>query len=238
MKIVVVYLRIYGACLANAGAALAKNAWTIILPMMLMVAFQVLAQLLGGTGMFGGLILALVRSVGFGVYTYFVSEVVAKNRVNLTDFKSSIGPFFWTWMNLFFVFWIIDILLGAGAAANPNRQALFNVVTVMEVVVFNAAPEVIYVKRTYGGLDTMRRSFAFLQENWIEWFIPNGLLIAAVYLFVSEGGLALVAGIPFGVYGLALVAGALFHFVMVFRGFLFEALDGSSHRQRMFRYRA
>ena len=32
--------------------------------------------------------------------------------------------------------------------------------------------------------------------------------------------------------------GALLHLVMVFRGHLFAALDGSSHRQRMYRYRS
>jgi hypothetical protein len=34
------------------------------------------------------------------------------------------------------------------------------------------------------------------------------------------------------------IEGALLHLVMVFRGYLFAALDGTSHRQRMYRYRS
>lgn len=235
MNVVLVYLRLYGSCLANAFAALVKNLWTLVLPMGLAVAFFFLATLLGGSGWAGGIVLSLAMSAACSVYTFFLAGVVGRDRVNLADLKQSLGAYFWTWINLFFVLWIVDLLLGATLAMNPQKGAILSVVFLMKLLVLNATPETIYLKRTWGGLDTITRSFRFLQENWIEWFVPNGLIVAGLYFFATKW-IALLGGL--GVIVAMLGAGALFHVVMVFRGFLYEALDGSTHRQRMFRYRA
>lgn len=234
MNVVLVYLRLYGSCLANAFAALAKNVWTLALPMGLAVAWFFLSALFGGARFVGGILLSLAFSAACSIYTFFVAGVVARDRMNVRDLKQSLGAYFWTWINLFFVLWIVDLLLGATLAMNPQKGAILSVVFLMKLLVLNATPETIYLKRTWGGLDTITRSFRFLQENWIEWFIPNGLIVAGLYFFATKG-LALLGGV--GVVVALLGAGALFHVVMVFRGFLYEALDGSTHRQRMFRYR-
>ena len=81
---------------------------------------------------------------------------------------------------------------------------------------------------------TIQRSFRFLQENWIEWFVPNGLLLAGVWYAWEQGWLFRLPG---GVLGLGIIGGVLLHVVMVFRGFLFQQLDGSTHRQRMFKFK-
>ena len=57
------------------------------------------------------------------------------------------------------------------------------------VILLNAAPEVIYQRGSRGGLETVQRSVRFLQANWIEWGIPN-LLILAVWWFVPRDPLA------------------------------------------------
>jgi len=91
---------------------------------------------------------------------------------------------------------------------------------------------VLYQKGTWGGLATIQKTISFIQESWIEWFIPN-LAILALLLWLdlqaeSSGVAQLLALVP---------AGAVLHLLMVFRGYLFMELDGSSHRQRMFKYR-
>jgi hypothetical protein len=237
MSVVLVYLRLYGSCLANALAALAKNLWTLLLPVGLAVAWYALGFVVVSlrTGIVGGFALALARTAGFSVYTYFLAGVVAKERVNLSELKTSLGAYFWSWMNVFFVLWIVELLLGLALASNPQRDALLRVVSLMELIALNATPEVVYLKRTGGGVETIQRSFQFLQENWIEWFVPNGLLIGA-WFAASVYGLLPMLGALGGLAAAALFA-ALLHLLMVFRGFLFEALDGSTHRQRMFRYR-
>lgn len=231
--IVLVYARLYARALADAFIAIARNVWTLVLPMGLVVAFSFLGLLVAPGGIAGGLALSLAKSAGLSIYTYFVGELVAKNRVSLRDLPTSIGSYFWTWVNLFFVLWIVDILLGP-MRLSPDGQRLRTVITIMELVILNAAPEVIYVKRTSGGLDTIGRSFSFLQDNWIEWAIPNALLLGVVWLFL-EGSINLSA-LPWPSTTVPILLGGVLHIAMVFRGYLFVALDTSSHRQRMFRF--
>lgn len=229
----IVYARIYGEALVNALAAIGRNFWTLVLPMMLLLALTLLGGLVSPLGIAGGFILSLARSAAFSIYTYFVAEVVAKNQVSLSDLRTSVGAYFWTWINLFFVLWIIDILLGPMTVTADGRQ-LHSALMMMELVILNAAPEVIYLKRSGGGLETIQRSFAFLQENWIEWFVPNALTLWGVWLIIN--GTIPLSIIPFPGLLVPVLGGALLHLIMVFRGFLFETLDGSTHRQRMFRF--
>ncbi len=93
-------------------------------------------------------------------------------------------------------------------------------------VLLSAAPEAIYQRGTYGGLATVQKSISFLQQHWIEWLLPS----AAFVLLLWE--LPTLPRFPD-----ALLKGAIFHVGMLFRGHLFAALDGSTHRQRMFKYR-
>ena len=86
----------------------------------------------------------------------------------------------------------------------------------------------IYEKGTYGGLATIQTSIEFIQHNWIEWYLPNVVIFGAIYAVIFQ------LRIP---YAGLLLAGVILHLGMIFRGNLFEALDGSSHRQRMFKYR-
>lgn len=228
-----VYARIYGTAFVDALAAIGRNLWTLILPMALLFAFIMLAMLVAPLGVVGGFLMSLAMTAGFSIYTYFLSQVVAKARVGLSDLRTSIGAYFWTWMNLFFVLWIIDILLGPMKVTAEGRT-LLQALMMMELVILNAAPEVIYVKGSSGGIETIQRSFAFLQESWIEWFVPNALILAGIFL-VQSGRISLNA-LPLPIVTVPVLMGALLHVAMVFRGFLFHMLDGSTHRQRMFKY--
>lgn len=229
-----VYARIYGKAFVDAVVAIGRNLWTLILPMALLLAFLTLARLVSPLGIAGGFLLSLAMTAGCSIYTYFVAQVVAKNRVGLGDLRTSIGAYFWTWMNLFFVLWIVDLILGP-MEVTPDGQRLRSAVSMIILVVLNAAPEIIYLKGASGGLETIQRSFTFLQECWIEWLVPNVLIIAGVW-FLITGAIPLHL-LPFPQITFPVLAGALLHLVMVFRGFLFQLLDGSTHRQRMFRFR-
>jgi hypothetical protein len=228
----VVYARIYGQSFLNALASIGRNAWTLALPVALSFAFIALAALLAPLGMLGGILMSLARTAGCSIYCYFLSQLVAKSRFGIGDLKTSIGAYFWNWMNLFFVLWVVDFALSGFAKTNPQLLIAINL---MELIVLNAAPEVIYQKGTSGGLETIQRSFAFLQESWIEWFVPNGLVLGAVAVVML--GTIPPSFFPFAALTIPLVFGVLLHVVMVFRGFLFQELDGSTHRQRMYKFR-
>lgn len=232
MNVVAVYARLYRACFAEALAVIFKNAWTLLLPMGLGAAWLLVGSLVGDRGgMGGGLLLALARTAAASAYWYFVAQLVAKQRVGVSDLKRSVGPYFFSWMSLFFALWIVDLVLARGLAANPKGTQIWIALTFVKLVALNAVPETIALKGTGSSIETIVRAFKFLEENWIEWFIPNLLLLGGVWLLMTQAALPLT-----GLTVLGLVTGVFAHVFFVFRGFLYEALDGSTHRQRMFRF--
>lgn len=236
MKVITVYARIYGQAFTNALAAIFKNAWTLLLPMGLAVAWMFLGTLVGNAmdPWSGGMVIGLARSAALSIYCFFLGGLVAQQKVGLDQLKTSIGTYFWSWLNIFFVLWIASLLLTPVFGANPN---LVMPVTLVLLIALNTVPETIYVKGTRGGIDTITRSFGFMQENWIEWFIPNGLVLGLVVVGMVFGTAVSSLLGTLGAIGSGLLLGIFLHVYAVFRGFLFEALDGSTHRQRMFRFR-
>jgi hypothetical protein len=227
-----VYGRLYGACLGRSASSILRSPWTLVLPIALFAALLLAATLLGQLGMVGGLLLGLAMDALLSCYFYFVSELVAGAKVRFDELKKSFGAYFWAVINLMFVVWLAELLLRGVTARNPHADVIDAMVRFAAFVLLNATPEVLYVRGTYGGLATFRGSIEFIHANWIEWFVPNLVLGAAFYFGVPA---LLAGGVPLP--AVAVVAGLALHLVMVFRGHLFKELDGSSHRQRMFRWR-
>lgn len=231
---IAVYLRLYARALLDALASIGRNAWTLLLPMAVLVVLQLTAMLVSPLGFAGGFVMAIVRAGVFSAYSYFLAMLVAGNKAGIDELRKSIGAYFFNWISFSFVLFMIDLGLDIATRNNPDGRPLLMVVSLLELIALNAAPETIYLKGTGSGIDTITRSFRFLQESWIEWFVPNGLIIGALWLVFTRGLLLMVPG---GVWTIAVVGGVLLHVVMVFRGFLYTALDGSTHRQRMYKFR-
>ena len=233
MKVLTIYLRIYADALRQAVVGIGKNAWTVLLPIGILFANNLASGLVMSIPYLGTFLVWIVWAAAASCYLYFVGEVVAKSRVKLDEFGRSIGAYFWSVANLFFVFWIAGLVVSL--AAGGQRQIFDQLLVLAAAILLNAAPEVIYQRGSYGGLETAQRAIRFLQENWIEWGIPN-LLILAIWWFFPPHPLAALGSL--GSIIEAVIEGGLVHLAMVFRGYLFAALDGTSHRQRMYRYRS
>lgn len=230
---VLAYLRLYGSCLTQALAGIAKNAWTLLLPVALFLAFAFLSVPVSmALGRVGGIVLNLALTALYSCYLFFTGGVVAKQKMGFSDLQKSFLVYFWSVMGLFFFTWIAELVLRPMFSGMQNGGVIWLGLQGIAVIVLNPAPEVIYTKGTRGGLDTIQTCVKFIQENWIEWFIPNGLMLVGAYYFV----LYVPNLFPGASIVTALVGAALFHVAMVFRGHLFQTLDGSSHRQRMFKY--
>jgi hypothetical protein len=81
-------------------------------------------------------------------------------------------------------------------------------------------------------LELLSRSYRFIAGNWIEWFPPNLLLMAALVGLSAYGATTMVEWV------VRTAATALFlYFAMVVRGLLFIELDGSTRRSRIFRHK-
>ncbi|MGO9830050.1 MAG: hypothetical protein ACLPJH_07895 [Myxococcaceae bacterium] len=237
MNVAFIYARLYLDCSRRALASIAKSPWTLLLPMGLFLALQLAGVVASSLGILAGIVLGLVLAALGSCYLYFLGEVVANARVQLSEFRKSIGAYFWSVANVLFVYWIASFVVGSLLSHSPEARSADIALRLVALVLLNAVPEVIYQRHTYGGLATIQRAVQFLQANWLEWGVPNILLLFGLWLVLRDG-LGLV--VELGKGGLVLwsvVFGSLLHLVMVFRGHLFAALDGSSHRQRMFRYR-
>src|SRR6266851_341468 len=231
MNVLLVYARLYGECLAKAVNGLKKNAWTLLLPAGLLVAWILSAGLAAPLGFVGGILRQLFMAALTSCYLYFIGEIVAHSRVSVAEIGRSIGAYFWSTVNLFFVIWVAEMIPGFLRINLPANLML--ALKLIALILLSAAPEAIYQRGTYGGLATIQRSISFLQEHWIEWLLPSAILLAALWWMPEFYGFGLT-----GMLVNAAVKGAIFHLGMVFRGHLFVALDGSTHRQRMFKYRS
>jgi hypothetical protein len=237
MNVAAIYARLYLDCARRTLGSIGKSPWTLLLPMVLFLALAFAGVLVAPLGFAAGLVLGAVVAALGSCYLYFLGELVGNAKVQLAEFGKSIRPYFWSVANVLFVYWIASILLHAVLSGSPQVHGADAALYWGAVVLLNAAPEVIYQTHTYGGLATIQRSVQFLQSNWLEWGVPNVLLLGGLWLVQTVG---LVFLSTFGYAGLVLgsiILGGLLHLVMVFRGHLFAALDGTSHRQRMFRYR-
>lgn len=234
MKLFAAYLHLYSTCLGRTLKGLRISPWTLLLPWGLLLAFEAATPLARGLGFLGGFAMALLLDALFSCYLYFTGEVVAESKVRLAELTKSFGAYFFAVMSVFFVVWVADLILGMVLAQSSGRWVVELALWLFAAVLLNATPEVIYQRGTRGGLETFSRSIKFVQDNWLEWFIPNGVGLALLYLLLTQ----VVLRLPFWGYLVTGLAGsAAFHVLMVFRGHLFRELDGLSHRQRMFKYR-
>ena len=240
MNVFAVYLRLYADCLKKAFKGIRKNLWTLLLPIGLNFLFFMMFLLLGALlRQASGFVIGFVMGAIFSAYLYFVSEVVQNGKASLSEFWKSLGAYFWSIMNVFFILFIFNLMFSYAIATNPHATTLRLALNFLILVLLNAVPEVLYQRGTYGFASIME-SVRFIQENWIEWLIPHLLLGGAVYL-LSPALLSVLVDNPLALIALSLPAaimgGLVLHVLMIFRGHLFEALNSSTHRQRMFRYR-
>jgi hypothetical protein len=242
MKVLAVYARLYWACLMGAGKAAWRSPWTLLLPGAALGALVGAGLLLSTLGILGGFLMAMVQAALLSAYFYFVQEAVFGSRVEVKEVGKSLRVYFWSFVNLAFVLWIATLVLGMFVRGR-NAPLLFQLLELAAFILLNAAPEVITQRGTYGGIATIQASVQFIQENWLEWFIPNALIGALLYYglpwSLSQVVFALSGDVGRALPALASLLGfsALFHFAALFRGFLFREFSGSSHRQRMFKFR-
>ncbi|HVN87868.1 MAG TPA: hypothetical protein VMW17_23765 [Candidatus Binatia bacterium] len=184
----------------------------------------------GALGLVGGFLYSLVAAACIGSFLYLVEMLVRTSRVSLDDFKRSFGAYLWDVVGVAFIFWIFSSLAVPVLLTVPQGHVIVLCAYLAVFVFCNAVPELIYLSHAT-SLGLLQESYAFVTENWIEWF-PANVIAAIVVGFVN--------GLPFeGLLEWAqrAVVALLIYFVMVMRGLLFRELHGTSRRGRAFRHR-
>jgi len=239
------------------AARRAVRAWPVALSFFVYAAILVAsASLLAPLGMIGGLVLGLVVAACWSSYLELASQAVAgsKIRPSWAEFRRTFRVRFWDVISVMFAFWIISLLLGP-ALKGPDGERVAAIFGLAVAFFFNAVPELLYQGHS--------RSFALLLDSGrfmiahpVVWLLPN--LLFASLLLLPTGRLAvnhpaellLVFGNTFSsplglvsmvtawpVWTWPLILFGL-HYVMVFRGLLFQRLSSGSDNARLRAFRA
>jgi len=223
-------LALYRRTLRRAAELTLRN-WPVLGSLFVYAAVMSAATVLAAAlGIVGGFLLSLVWAACVGSFLSLVEMIVRSGRVTLDDFRRSAGVYLWDVVGVTFVLWIAFQLLTPALATIPQGRMLLLGLMLIVLVFFNAVPELIYLGRC-SSLELLGESYAFIGENWIEWF-PLTVVLGALVLALDALPLAPLFEWP----KLAAVA-LLVYYTMVVRGLLFLELHGSTRRSRAFRHR-
>lgn len=245
---------------AGTAAKRAVSGWPAALAVLLYAAVMLAAlTLLGPLGLVGGFMIGFVEAACISNYLHLLSVVVAGNRLDWVDLKAGFLALLWDVIGVLFVLWIASYAVGyLRGAAGDHGEAISAGYGLLVAIFLNPVPELIYQRHAAGRTtDLLLASARFVQEHWIEWFLPNLIFGAAILaLIVGVRGLdarTLMVTLPglFSLQGVYLLAPsllsqsgtlwlaplvlALCHYAMVFRGVLFKEIQGGGWRARAFR---
>jgi len=259
-------LQLYRQTLLDTASSLTRN-WIIIVTVMgLAMLMFLITGIAMSLGMLGGFLMGAANAFAVGALLGLMEQaVMSPRRITWGDLPYAAGQYFWDVITIGFIVWVPLQFLEMGMQANPYGPALVSGVLFLLFLLLNPIPEIIYQARLGSPLDSLKESYEFVLENWIEWFLPLAIILAPFGLsfffgISSQGGRLIgldflqLLQLPFAILSqlfqflgfsssLATVTVLLLTPIgvvamMLFRGFLFKALHGSSRRQRQFRARS
>jgi hypothetical protein len=231
----------------------AAKSWPLAIGLVLYGLAMMLATVpLMRLGIVGGFLLSFVIAACFSSYLTLLADAVAGVPLRFAMLKSSFGARLWDVVSVMFAFWVIslatDVVVRGAGAKGP---AIAAIVGITIAFFFNAVPELLYLGRSR-SFELLMESGRFVMANPFAWFAPN--LLFGLVLLAPSGALLAIrhpGELVLALQGLAsptTVAAVLLeqrlwavpllfflHFVMVFRGILFQELRSGSARMRAFR---
>jgi hypothetical protein len=231
-------LWLYTTALSKSWDCLRKNWVVSFAPVVYGIILTVAGIVAAPLGIVGGLIYSLVSSACASSGLYLIKNMVESGKTDINDFLNGFLVYLGDLLTFFFILWLPMWAAANGLAGVPNGWLIYLLLRLGLFVLLNAVPEMIYQGRA-SGLELIGASYNFIVENWIEWLVPNLILFAAGYFFLDYFD-SLLFGLPVFVqlFLSALVLGLLLAFFMIFRGFLFSQLHGTTRRTRIYRYDA
>lgn len=248
-------LRIYRESFQDAVRGVWRNWRMLLVHFSYFLAISLLAPLsmLFG-GLAGGFILGMFFAVLLGHYLLTVAVAVEGEVLSFEECKSRAFEYFSPTLSVLFAMFIIK-LLSSSLFGTEERYWLQLCVSLFVAVLFNPLSEVVYIRPSM-MTEMFLSSLEFVKENFIEWFLPILLLLAAIALFLpGSSSLAIflgfftsdplhlisafflmfsgLEGLLFSLPFLVLIVPLLYLF-MVFRGQLYLRLSQSTKRKRIY----
>ncbi|HEX8749979.1 MAG TPA: hypothetical protein VF732_02615 [Nitrospira sp.] len=156
-----------------------RRGWIIILAVIGFLFLLILAQQIAAPlGMAGGFLLGAVNALLVGATLSLIQQSISYARtLTIKDVFESLGHYFWDVIGVGFVLWLPLMALDMGTQQNPNGVLISYAVMLLIFILLNPAPEIIYQVQHDSPLDVFKNAYEFVLENWIEWFLPIGLLL-------------------------------------------------------------
>ena len=247
-------LQIYREALSEGSRSLVAHFWIVGLVPAYTVLLGVSAVLVGQLGMLGGIVQYLAMAACLSSFLTVIGEAVAHQRVRFEGLLQTFGRYFGSIISIFFIFWIIELLLGMVAQTNPNALWFVIFVKISIFLVFNPAPELIY-QGDRDGIGLLQDAMRFMRENTVEWLIPIFVMMAPFFAvdlrtgFLAMARISATNALDFAIAAIGqmlpffgdfnqliatLIGSVAITWVMLCRGFLFRSLNRGGRRQRIF----
>ncbi|MDI9476302.1 MAG: hypothetical protein ACOX0L_02280 [Natronincolaceae bacterium] len=209
-----------------------------------------LSMSLGFFGILGGIVSIVVTSALISNYLYLLNTILNRGYFNFQDFKDGFTPYLSKIWSILFIGYVAKLVLDFivpmfFTVIGPSALSL--IITFLTFMLFNPVPEVTYQKH-HGPGETIMYSINFVRDNWIEWFVPN-IVLLTVFYFISGQSLSIFrivnsvfnyfvsfTSISVSLKGLFvyIIGQIWFSYFMVYRAYLFETLSTSNRRKRLF----
>lgn len=213
----------------------------VVYAVMSLVAGMLVSSLLRGLGIIAGIIYALVESAIISSYLFVLHNVILYNRFRWKDIQHGLTYFIRKVYGVLFIFYLASLILNFLSGILGTFVVLVTfLLGIAALVLFNPLPEALYIKEM-DSLQSVMYCIDFLKENWLNWLVPNGIVIAALYMTtgrIMSSGLnpfrQITVGFGTGTLVSMVVGSIILSLFMVYRGHLFKLLSTSTLRKRMF----
>ena len=174
-------LDLYQKALRRTWQSLRRGWITIVAVIGFLFLLLLAQQLAAPLAMAGGFLLGAVNALLVGATLSLIEQSISSARsLTIKDVFDSFGHYFWDVISVGFVLWLPLMALDMGTQNNPNGLLISYAVMLLMFILLNPAPEIIYQVQHDSPLDVFKSAYQFVLENWIEWFLPIGLLLLPV----------------------------------------------------------
>lgn len=196
------------------------------------IATNIISNILFGVlklnGYISGLLVYIFKICVIGFLMSILYNGVKDTRNSLTFQNYDFKPFALKLIQVGFVIYIAQLLL------RPIAMNFYSIVTIVAMIVLNALPETLYLD-DYDGYNSIIKSVEFFKDNAFNWGLPNIIIMALLYALTNEA--SLLSSLYFSdlkSIAKSVVVILIMGIYLMYRGILFDILNGSSRRKREF----
>jgi hypothetical protein len=162
-----------------------RRCWPMLLgSFALYLIFRALSDIISLSGIVGSLVMGIISVLLLSIYFTWIAAALDRDRVTFRTLFQFDREIAFSTLSVSFALWIISYL-SQFMAQSAGQVGVILLINFAVVVIFNPIPEVIMQQRAE-GFSTLGRSFEFVRENWLEWFVPIVLVTAPWFFIGSE----------------------------------------------------